>query len=136
MHSSNKTMKKILLIISLITVQASAQHIVTGSQRATNAYTVTVVEIYEAVNVSAVENGQLSQFPVPAQRLVSRTLTTNAAPAIAQKPVAAQRPTQRPAAKVKGVDSPSEHIVTAVPSGVNTNSPSFRTANKLPPYNK
>ncbi len=130
-------MKTIILVIGLIAIQASAQHLVTGVQRATNAYTINVVDIYEAVSVSAVENGQVRPFQIPAQRLVSSTWITNAPiAAVAQKPVAAQRPTQRPAAKVKGVDSPSEQIVTAVPSGVNTNSPAYRKANKLPPYNK
>ncbi len=130
-------MKTILFIIGLIAVQASAQHIVTGSQRATNAYTVTVVEIYEAVNVSAVENGQLSQFPVPAQRLVSRTLTTNATPAIAQNtPPPVQKP-QRPVPKVKGENTPpAEGVVTKVAPVVNTNSAAFRRKMKLPPYDK
>ncbi len=129
-------MKTITILILALVLQASAQHIVTGTQRATNAYIVSVVEIYEAVNVSAVENGQLSQFPIPAQRLVSRTLTTNAAPVIAQKPVAAQRPTQRPAPKIKGANTPTEKIVTAVPPNVNTNSPAFRKKNHLPPFDK
>lgn len=102
------------------------------------------VTIAEIAAVGVIEKGQFKPFDQPAIRLVSQTTNLVDKAAQAQKPLlsTARQLSAKPApkaaikpAKIPGTNAPHGALYEP-PQNVDTNSPAYRRAHKLPPFNK